>query len=141
VRYWRAISRGVGVAGDGTGVGAVSTTTMALGVGGMAGMFLRGRTIVRDRCRMAAAPGMGAIGDIVLRTIVRRCRRIVRGTAVPDMVSLVIDRVVQPLGIPGIVPEVRVPELRGIVRADREMEIAQEQDPGMEIVLGTAIVQ
>jgi hypothetical protein len=107
----------------------------------MAGMFLRGRTIVHGRCRMAAAPGMGAIGGIVLRTIVRRCRRIGRDTAVLATVSRVTVRVVQPLGIPGIARAVRVPELRGIVRADREMEIAQEQVPGMEIVLGTAIVQ
>jgi hypothetical protein len=107
----------------------------------MEGTIRRGLTTVRGRCHMPIVRGTGATGDIVRRTIGHPCRRIVRGTAVLATVSRVIDRAVRPLGIPGIVPEVRVPELRGIVQADRGMEIAQEQDPGMEIVLGTAIVQ
>lgn len=114
--------------GDGTGVGAVSTTTTDRGVDGTAAIFHRDRTIVRVRCRMAAALDMEGIGGIVRQTIGLLCRGIVRVIAVLGRVSQairVIVRGVRFLGIPGIVPEVRVQELRGI---DRELQ-------GMAIVL------
>jgi hypothetical protein len=93
----------------------------------MEGTIRRGRTIVHVLCRMPAVRGMAATGDIVRRTIVHRCRRTGQGTAVQAMASRDTVPGVQSLGIPGIVrEEVRVLELRDIVRADPGMETVQE---------------
>jgi hypothetical protein len=67
---------------------------MVRGVDGVGGIVRRGLTIVLDRWFTGIVRDTAATGDIVRGTIVRRCRRIVQGTADLGLVSLVMgDRV------------------------------------------------
>jgi hypothetical protein len=101
----------------------------------MEGTILRGLIIVRGQCHMPIVRGTAATGDIVRPTIVRRCRRIGRGTAVPGRVSRAIRvigravpedrRAVLTMGVQEPSQEGRVLGLRDIARELRETEIAR----------------